>query len=672
MLRRAVGMKSAPELRLQHLLWLGLGISLSMAPHVSRIPLWVVIMYVTLLSWRLSGPLLGWPLPNRSWRLLVLAQYVLAVIGFLAILKNYGNLTGRDPGVALLVLLSGFKFMETRTERDYYFGLCLGYILVVTNFFYTQTIPTALYMLLVVLVLTSCFIALNDRNQALSVTQRLRSAGLLLAQACPLVLVMFILFPRVPGPLWGMPKDAHSGITGIDDSMAPGSISELLRSDALAFRVKFTDAPPQKSRMYWRGPVLTFNDGQRWSRNKAILFGPQNTLTNLGAAVEYSVILEPTNQAWLFALDMPYHRSIGKLTNDYQVITSKRIRERIRYDMASYPDYRLDDEIELARDAALQLPPGFHPRAVQLAADWRQQGLSDEEIVETAMRRFREEEFYYTLKPPLLEGDNVDQFLFETRQGFCEHYASAFVVLMRAAGIPARVVTGYLGATYNPIGDYYNVYQRDAHAWAEVWIEGKGWQREDPTSAVSPLRVLEGIEDALPELAGSFTFDYGKNSLAYQVMRQFVDSWDNLNYRWSQWVLGYGPKRQREFMQMLGFGDIDWRGLTFGLVASIFLILSGISLWIYLRRLDRGEPARRLYDQFCKRLARLGVSRRASEGPRDYATRAARRYPSLRQSIEQITGLYIAVRYRSHPEHLLQLKHAIRNFRPSRKLRTPA
>jgi len=354
-------MMQATGLKLQYLLWLGLAMTLAILPHVMRIPVWVVIMYITLMSWRLSGPLLGWPLPNRSWRLLSLAQYVLALIGVLAVLKSYGTLSGRDPGVALLVLLSGFKFMETNTERDYYIGICLGYLLMVTSFFYIQTIPIAIYMILVVLVLTSCFIVLNDRNHKLDTQRRLRLAGIILLQACPLMLVMFILFPRVPGPLWGLPRDTHSGIMGISDSMTPGSISRLLQSDALAFRVKFQTPPPEKSKFYWRGPVLSFNDGQRWSRNQAMLFNPKNRLTNKGNAVEYTVILEPTNKRWLFALDMPYHPSFGKLTNDYQITTRKRIRERIRYDMASYPDYQLDSEIQLARDAALQLPAGFHP-----------------------------------------------------------------------------------------------------------------------------------------------------------------------------------------------------------------------------------------------------------------------------------------------------------------------
>lgn len=659
-------MKQAEELKLHLLLWLSLGVTLAMLPHVSRIPIWVSIMYFALVGWRLFGPLLGWPLPNRNWRTLVIAQYILAGIGVLAVFKAYGNLSGRDPGVALLVLLAGFKFMESRSERDYYIGICLGYILVVTNFFYTQTIPTAIYMTLVVIVLTTCFIVLNDRNRVLDIRRLLQMSGKLLLLACPMMLVMFVLFPRVSGPLWGMPKDAHSGLMGIDDSMAPGSISELLQSDALAFRVKFKQSPPGKSRMYWRGPVLTYNNGQRWSRNKALLFKPKNQLSNLGEAVEYSVTMEASNHDWLFALDMPYHPSFGKLTNDYQIVTRKKIRERIRYDMASYPDYQIEDEIDLARNAALQLPSGFHPRTVELARQWQEQGLSDEQITEKVMRWFQEEEFYYTLKPPLLEGDHIDQFLFESRQGFCEHYASAFVVLMRAAGIPARVVTGYLGATYNPIGDYYNVYQRDAHAWAEVWLEGKGWQRMDPTSAVSPLRVLEGIEEALPELAGSFSFDYGKTSLTYEVLRQLVDSWDNLNYNWSQWVLGYGPQRQKELMQMIGFRNSDWQNLTFSLTILLLIMLFLFGFMLFMYRPRHEDAARLLYDRFCKKLARAGLKRSGHEGPIDFARRASRRFPRLRNQIEQITELYISIRYRSKEEFLPELKSQVYSFQPGK------
>lgn len=654
----------SPAMQLQHLLWLGLGLSLATLPHLARIPIWVSIMYVILVAWRLSGPLLGWPLPNRPRRLLVLAQYTLAIAGLFAVLKTYGTLSGRDAGVALLVLLSGFKFLEARSERDYYIAVCLGFILVVTNFFYTQSIPTALYMALVVLVLTTCFVVMNDRNRGLGLMQRTRLAGVLLLQACPLMLALFILFPRVPGPLWGLPKDAHSGITGIDDAMTPGSISKLLQSDALAFRARFHGRVPEKGRFYWRGPVLTYNDGRQWSRDESLFFAPENKLTNLGEAITYTITLEPTNQRWLFALEMPPGASDGRLINDYQILRHKRIRDRIRYDQVSWPDYRLSDESPRVLRAALQLPEGYHPRTIELARQWRDEGLGDRQIIDRIMRRFNQEKFYYTPKPPLLEGDNIDQFLFETRRGFCEHYASAFVVLMRAAGIPARVVTGYLGATYNPVGDYYNIYQRDAHAWAEVWLQDRGWQRVDPTSAVSPLRVLEGIDRAAPEVGRAFGFEYGNHSLAVEIMRQFIDSWDNLNYQWSQWVLGYGPKRQKELMHYLGFEDIDWTGLTLGLVVAIGVILTVIAAWFFLRHPRDPEPARRLYDRFCRKLEKYGLCRQPFEGPLDFAARVCRRHPRLKHVIMCITDHYIAVRYGSDPGRLEEFRLQVERFDP--------
>ncbi len=661
---------TSQPVRLLHLGWLATGITLAMLPHVTRIPIWVSVMFLVLTGWRLSGPLLNWPLPNRRRRSLVLAQYVLAGIGAFSIYSTYGNLSGRDPGVALLVLLAGFKFIESNTERDYYIGLCLGYILVVTNFFYTQTIPTALYMSFVVFVLTCCFIVLNDRNQALGIQSLVKLSGKLLLLACPIMLVMFVLFPRVPGPLWGLPKDAHSGLTGIDDSMAPGSISELLQSNALAFRVKFNQDPPQKSKLYWRGPVLTSSNGVRWTRDRSLHFPPQNSLKNLGQAIEYTVTLEPTNHDWLFGLDLPYEPETGRLTNDYQIVTRKKIRERTRYDLVSYPDYEIKQESILALKAALRLPEGFHPRTVATAQDWREQGLTDQQIIDKAMRWFQEDEFYYTLKPPRLTGDHVDQFLFQSRQGFCEHYASAFVVLMRAAGIPARIVTGYLGGKYNPIGDYYNIYQRDAHAWTEVWLQDSGWQRIDPTSAVSPLRVLEGIEDAIPELGGSFSFDYGKTSLAYEILRQFVDSWDNVNYRWSQWVLGYGPQRQQELMHIIGFRFTDWQGLTISLSIVVLALLLATAIWLFTRRQAETEPAKQLYNHFCRQLARAGLPRYANEGPQDFAWRAGRRFPRLRGAIDQITQLYVSVRYHSNQADLPELRTRIRQFQKPKKLST--
>jgi transglutaminase-like putative cysteine protease len=413
---------------------------------------------------------------------------------------TFGTLAGRDAGVAMLVVLSGFKVLESTGTRDFYIASFIGYFLIITNFIYTQSIPIAIFMCVVITIMTASLITYNDTGKRLSVATRLRLSGSLFIQAVPIMLVLFLLFPRVAGPLWGLPKDAHTGLTGIDDEMAPGSISHLVQSDAVAFRAKFQGRKPRPEQLYWRGPVLWFSDGHKWTVGRKQYGGFSTPINTFGQASRYEITMEPTNKHWLFALEIPRDApEQSYLTQDLQLKTRSPVRERKRYTLTSYTHFQIgiNHPAELLR--ALQLPKGRHRKTVQLAHKWRQESNTPGEIIERALDWFRNDDFYYTLTPPLLRGDSVDEFLFSTKQGFCEHYAAAFVILMRAAGIPARVVTGYLGGEFNPIGDYIIIRQRDAHAWAEVWIGEEGWQRIDPTAAVSPTRINEGIENAIPD-----------------------------------------------------------------------------------------------------------------------------------------------------------------------------
>jgi transglutaminase-like putative cysteine protease len=351
------------------------------------------------------------------------------------------------------------------------------------------------------------------------------------------MLILFVFFPRVQGPLWGLPQDAYSGTSGLSNTMTPGSISQLILSDAVAFRVKFEGTIPKPNQLYWRGPVFWYFNGKNWlPGNKT----PRNFFKyeRLEKRVQYTVTLEPHNNHWLFVLDMPAMlppESTG--SNDYQVLSRTPVRSRMRYKMASYLSHKVGldaDEKELSR--ALQLPPdtnsGGNKRARALAESWRQDINSDEAIMRKALSMFRNQKFYYTLLPPLLGDNQVDEFLFDTLQGFCEHYSSSFVFLMRSAGIPARVVTGYLGGKINSVGNYMIVRQSDAHAWAEVWLKDRGWVRVDPTASVSPERLNSGIaaavpySDQLPMMART-EFEW------LRTMRMSMDAMAN---NWNQWV----------------------------------------------------------------------------------------------------------------------------------------
>jgi transglutaminase-like putative cysteine protease len=656
-----------PGLRSPVLPWLTAALTLAAAPHALRVPFWIPIVYVALTAYRLARTetpgtrrtgLVG-TVVSGIFKLLVGA----CIVG--GVFASYGTLTGRDAGVALLVLLAAMKLVEMRRPRDYYVAIFIGLFLLLTNFFYAQSILMALYTAATVIVFIAALTSFNDERGVLAPPARLRLAGTLFAQSVPLMLVLFLLFPRVAGPLWGLPKDVRGALSGLDDQMTPGAISELSLSDAVAFRVEFEGEPPKRSQLYWRGPVLWFTDGVKWvqdSRRPASL--PE--VAPRGRPLRYTITLEPTEKHWLFALELPVQPPTSAyFTHDMQIRSRSPLTNRLRYSLASHPEFTLGSSgyEELIR--ALQLPPGRHRRAVETGAGWREEGLPDRAIVERALSMFREQEFYYTLTPPRLLEDAVDQFLFETRQGFCEHYAASFVVLMRAAGLPARVVTGYQGGTLNPVGGYFIVRQRDAHAWTEVWLSDAGWVRVDPTAAVAPSRIMQGIETALPDTIIDIPSVLQDNAIARDLWERFGFTWDAINNRWNQWVLGYDRNRQSLVLRRLGLGWLDDEGLLLGLsiAAGGVLVLVAWALFRGGRR--ETDEARRAWERFCRRLARRGLDRTASEGPEHFARRAGRRFPRDAEAIGEVARLYIAVRYAGEPQKLDEFKSAVRTFRPA-------
>ena len=653
------------NLSFRNLAWLLASLTLVMAPHIPRLPLWAPFLCAAIVLWRLFLSWRNLHLPPR-WLLMMLA---FSAIG--GIFLSYGTIFGRDTSVTLLIVLTAMKLMETRSQRDAMVAVFLGYFIVITNFLYSQTIPTALYMLLVVLVITATLVGFNHMSSPPKTMARLRLAGVLLGQAVPLMIILFVFFPRVQGPLWGLPQESSTGVSGLSDSMTLGSISRLILSDAVAFRVNFDGDIPKPDQLYWRGPVLWQFDGKTWSPGQKF---SQDSLQyeTQGKPVQYAVTLEPHNNHWLFALDLPASLPPeSTASGDYQVLSRAPVKSRIRYEMSSYLNYHagLDaDKEELRR--ALQLPPdvkaeanqgGSNPRARALAASWRRDLGNDEAIVREALSLFHNQQFFYTLLPPLLHDNPVDEFLFDTRQGFCEHYSSSFAFLMRAAGIPARVVTGYQGGEINPAGGYMIVRQSDAHAWTEVWLKGRGWVRTDPTAAVSPARVESGIAAAVP----------ASDPLPMMVRTQFEWlrdmrlSLDVVAAEWNQWVLGYNPKRQMDFLSRAGMKTPDWQSMTVALITGTGILLLGFAATM-LRRLHqtRRDPVQTAWLKFCDKLAKRGIPRQPHEGPRDYAERLARLQPDIAPATNVISSLYIALRYGTlqQEEARRELKQRVRDF----------
>jgi protein-glutamine gamma-glutamyltransferase len=624
------------------------------APHAEHLPLWVSAVCIALLAWRLYLTRSGNPLPAR-WLLLVITIACVMAIAF-----SFRTLFGREVGVTLLILLVTLKLLELHTARDATVLLYLSCFIIVTNFFYSQSIPTALFMMFTLLVVMATWVHMHTGG--LGFKPRLRIAAVLLLQAIPLSLIIFVLFPRVQGPLWGMPQDAYAN-SGLSDTMAPGTLSKLSLSDAVAFRVTFNDKIPSRNQLYWRGPVLWDFDGTTWRRGRnATMQRP--TLTDASSPVDYTVTLEPHDKPWLFVLEMPTKLSIpADQTPDFQILSKAPVNARTRYSVTSQLAYRANlDEPPQQLQRALALPQGFNPRTRQLAAEWRSRSDSPEAVIRTALGYFNQQSFEYTLEPPLLGSNSVDDFLFSTKKGFCEHYAGSFVVLMRAAGIPARVVTGYQGGEYNDLGGYYILHQYDAHAWAEVWLTDRGWVRIDPTAAISPERIQSGLNAALPDNA-VLPFLARTQS---QFLLNLRFNLDALTNQWNQWVLGYNAERQFAFLTRLGMEDITWRKLALNMLAGVALLV-GIFALLMLQRLAArvNDPVQAAWLKVCRKLAKAGWPRALHEGAMDYAGRIATARPDLAEDIRDIAARYVALRYGGEPEKdgLAAFKNAVRAFK---------
>jgi transglutaminase-like putative cysteine protease len=646
--------------RAVNLLMLATGTAL--APHLLHLPPFIPLFCLVFGAWRWMSAHYAWALPGMT------ARALLTIVALGGVYFGFGTVFGRDAGTGLLVIMLGLKLLETRCYRDAVVVLFLNYFLCVTTVLYSQAIPLLVYLALVLLLITAAMIELNQpvRSRA-PVRALLRRAGVLLLQALPLTLLMFVLFPRIAGPLWGLPQDSGNGRNGLDDSMSPGSITHLGRSDAVAFRVEFSGAIPPAQQLYWRGPVLWYTDGRNWSAERDRTASPPAADPGFiplgGERLEYTVTLEPHDRAWLYALDLPLSvPAQAHRTADLFLAADEPVHQLMRYTVTSAAHYRTEGLTAAERARALQLPPA-DPATQALGAQWRREAGDDLAVVSRALRYFSEEPFFYTLDPPPLPRDSIDGFLFDTRRGFCEHYAAAFTVLMRAAGIPARVVTGYQGGTLNSLGDYLIVRQRDAHAWSEVWLAGRGWVRIDPTAAVAPQRIEHGIDSVLPAPDRGLLPDLEGGALGALWQHSRL-AWDTLNTRWNQWVLAYGPANQAAFLGR--FGLAGWPVMALALLGGVLLLLAALALALLFKHRPRVDPALRLYARYCRKLARHGLVRAPNEGPAAFAARVQRQRPELREAVALINRLYIAIRYGSlySADQIKQLRRAVAAFHP--------
>ncbi|MBL0124989.1 MAG: DUF3488 domain-containing transglutaminase family protein [Betaproteobacteria bacterium] len=624
-------------LTLANITWLLAAMAFVIAPHVTRLPIWVSAVCV-------GAGLARWWIARRGLRTppwWIMAMLAVAVAA--GALVEYRQLIGREVGVTLLIAMLCLKVLEMRMKRDVVIAIFLGFFLAMTNFLYSQTILMGLYMLACVWIFVATLVGFNRINTEATVRERLVPAFWLLIQAIPLMLVLFFLFPRLSGPLWRMPG-ADSAGSGLSDEMSPGDISKLSLSDAVAFRVDFDAAVPETQDLYWRGPVLGRQVGRSW-KMYPVRAAPRIQYDALSPPVKYRVTLQPSNKPWLFALDLPAAAPPeASILGDFQLRSFGLVTSLRSYEMSSHLRYRVGTDLPPeALRPYLQYNEDINPRTIAYAKKLREDNPDPKVLIEKLMARYNSE-FEYTLEPPRLGLHPVDEFLFDTKKGFCEHYAGSFVLILRAAGIPARVVTGYQGGEVNPISRQLVVRQSEAHAWSEVWLEDLGWVRADPTFAVSPLRINRGMTEALgPQgvLNGLIQAD------RFGLLKQIGFTWDAVNSQWNQWVVGFNQERQRfAFESWLGVRDMDWRQLAIWLIVGM-VSSSGVVGLILLMKIyrTRTEPVVAAYARFCAKLAKAGVSRAPSEGPMDLLSRLARERPALAVRARPVLEAYVALRY---------------------------
>ncbi len=657
--------------------WLLFSASLAILFHSNHIPLWLTLTSLALVACRFAIEQRAWRVPGRFIRLLLFMVITVTVF------RHFGTILGRDAGTAFLTVLVGLKILETRSLRDYLFDVFLLYFLTLGAFFFSQSLVTGVYAFAIATVITIALIRLSQ-STAVASGEALRITGSLVIKALPLMLVMYLLFPRIHGSLWMLPQDAFSAGTGLTDEVTPGSINQLLADDKVAFRVEFQGDVPEPAKRYWRTLVLSETDGRTWRRSNIDKYGiGRLDLEPLGPLTHYTVIHEPSNRRWLPVLDLPAAAPEKTMLKPGYVIASHSPAEqRISYDAVSYLDYRINNLDERTRSYNLRIPTHTNDRVKQLLQNWLADKPDTSLLTERILRHFREQEFFYTLTPPLLNNDPLDEFLFETRRGYCEHYASTFATLMRMAGVPTRMVVGYQGGEWNASGGYLTVRNYDAHAWNEVWMEERGWVRIDPTAAIAPERIELGL-DAL-RLMDENDIPFG--ALDYSEIRSLISGswvkrqweltkmrWDAINTTWNRWVMAYGPEEQLMFLRSLGFDTPSWLKmvLTMFAVAAVLLLLFTLLLFLPKRHQD---PVVAAYQQYCSKLAKIGLSRPANEGPAQFAQRVVQKRPDLSESVNVITDMYVRLRYsntntsvdrKSESDTLSRFKQLARRFKPS-------
>ncbi len=665
--------------------WLLGSLAATMATLIGQVPKWTLLTFALCAGWRLLAERWQKALPSMLVRLAIFLPMAFGIV-----LAYNGHI---DAGsmLAFLVALMSLKILELRSPRDFTVVSLLGFFMTLSAFFYNQSLGLFAFLTVALFANVLSLIRCHSAAAGRSPWPSLRLGFGMVLQSLPLVVLMFIIFPRVQGNFLLRLTNPNVGLTGMSDHLQPGSMGSLVQSDELAFNAKVNNgASLPQNELYWRALVLEISDSSMsWRATEQRALPPRQTLPGtVSARVEQLITIMPHGERWLFALDHPVEVRTGSSFH-VQLNASDSLRSEapvyskniytVTSDLAADPREGLAPE---RRRFYTKVPADMGEQSLALARGWRRPGVSDEGVVQAALNYLRDGGFSYTLTPGALPPDHaLDYFLFRSRKGFCEHYAAAFTSLMRAAGVPSRIVVGYQGGEMNTWGKYYAVHQSDAHAWSEVWLEGRGWQREDPTAIIAPDRVSYGAQGfaALSSdnsLGGESRLDRLRRLNAPSALRWLghnaLLAWDSLDQQWNLLVLGFDQEQQLNLLQRFNLGDLDLVGGTVLTLAAAFTLLAVGVAGMRFRDWGRAapiDPVARLYRRFCRRLAKTtGVVRLENEGPLDYAARAGQALPGQAAEIRRVIDLYVASRYAApggESSGLATFAQAVKRFRPT-------
>ena len=647
-------------------------------PHAAHLPAWLIGFALISIIAQLPVIKAKFKRSVQRKRFYQGMQMLGFLLGLLGLWLTYNTAFGLDMGVAFLVLCLVSKLWELYKRRDAYVVLNLSLFVLAALFLMDQGLLTTLEVIVGVLAILLAFIALNDDSNRVG-DGRMRTLGVLAISALPLLIVLFLFFPRLP-PLWSVKLSGQSAMTGVSDSMSPGDFANLGQSTELAFRVEFDNVRPAQSDLYWRGLVFSDFDGITWRRNplkqqqqwqwETNRQSPQWLIDALATAEDkdklapmtYQVILEPTQQRWLFGLDYPFAQQQKiSMTPDFTLLKDQPVTQQLRYNVLRYAPMRIDPVLSTTDQAInLALPAQGNPKSRALARQlFRESGSDPQRYMSAIQRWINQGEFRYTLAPPKLNQNRIDGFLFDTKAGFCEHYSSSFTFMLRAAGIPARVITGYQGGELSNSGNVWEVRQMDAHAWTEVWLEGQGWVRVDPTAFVAPERIEQGM-DAMTQTQGAAMFGNGTRAQIsyqqYQMLQTLRRLSDQASYYWQKDIVGYDQDKQAgSLLKWFNIGSIKQQLLW--LTGAALLVMSLLVLIIWQRRRQRWHPVDLILIKLSKRIGRQdqALTRQDSEGQLAWLERLAsvsrisdnsfERQQEVQQSIDSIKQTYRQLRY---------------------------